>query len=292
MDVPLLDGVQVWLSFAHHRTREDHCREMHWFATCVAEISTQSPQILHVRLPAAIHAGHMKKHLRTLLVGVSALIALGTLSACSGGKTTEATNTSEAVTTPPATAKPFPQSARYIADMKAADGKTMTIGISVDGASIAAYACNGTDDEAWFFGNQADGKIDIKSRFRDTLRAEFTGTDVAGDLTMNGVAYKFTAAPASGAAGMYTATVDGVRASWVLREDGSAIGVQFSPTTGQKLEQSDLQQLADDQFRAQIRNTRKLQQAGQLTKRSNGSMSSTINGTQVTPTLVNGTFRL
>jgi len=234
----------------------------------------------------------MKKHLRTLLVGVSALIALGTLSACSGGKTTEATNTSEAVTTPPASAKPFPQSARYIADMKAADGKTMTIGISVDGASIAAYACNGTDDEAWFFGNQADGKIDIESRFRDTLRAEFTGTDVAGDLTMNGVAYKFTAAPASGAAGMYTATVDGVRASWVLREDGSAIGVQFSPTTGQKLEQSDLQQLADDQFRAQIRNTRKLQQAGQLTKRSNGSMSSTINGTQVTPTLVNGTFRL
>ena len=292
MDVSLLDGVQVLLSFAHHRTREDHCREMHWFATCGAEISTQSPQILHVRLPAAIHAGHMKKHLRTLLVGVSALIALGTLSACSGGKTTEATNTSEAVTTPPATAKPFPQSARYIADMKAADGKTMTIGISVDGASIAAYACNGTDDEAWFFGNQADGKIDIKSRFRDTLRAEFTGTDVAGDLTMNGVAYKFTAAPASGAAGMYTATLDGVRASWVLREDGSAIGVQFSPTTGQKLEQSDLQQLADDQFRAQIRNTRKLQQAGQLTKRSNGSMSSTINGTQVTPTLVNGTFRL
>ena len=153
----------------------------------------------------------MKKHLRTLIVGVSALIALGTLSACSGGKTTEATNTSEAVTTPPAaTAKPFPQSARYIADMKAADGKPMTIGISVDGASIAAYACNGTDDEAWFFGNQTDGKLDIKSRFRDTLKAEFNGTDVAGDLTMNGVAYKFTAAPVSGAAGMYTAEFEGV----------------------------------------------------------------------------------
>ena len=87
---------------------------------------------------------------------------------------------------------------------------------------------------------------------------------------------------------MYTADFEGVRASWVVRPDGSATGVQFSPATGQKLEQSDLQQLADDQ----IRNTRKLQQAGQLTKRSNGSMSSTINGTQVTPTLVNGTFRL
>ncbi len=45
-----------------------------------------------------------------------------------------------------------------MADMVAADGKKMTIGISVDGADIAAYACNGTDDEAWFFGNQTDGK--------------------------------------------------------------------------------------------------------------------------------------
>jgi hypothetical protein len=235
----------------------------------------------------------MKKHLRTLIVGVSALLALGTLSACSGGTSTEATNTSEAVTTPPAkTATPFPQSARYVADMKAADGKTMTIGISVDGASIAAYACNGTDDEAWFFGNQADGKIDIKSRFRDTLRAEFNGTDVAGDLTMNGVAYKFTAPPVSGAAGMYTADFEGVRASWVVRPDDSATGVQFSATTGQKLEQSDIEQLADDQFRAQVRNTRTLQQAAQLTKLQNGSFSSTINGRQVTPTLVTGTFRL
>ncbi len=234
----------------------------------------------------------MRKHFRTLLVSVSALIALGTLSACSGGKTTEATPTSEAVTTPPATATPFPQSARYVADMKAADGKTMTIGISVDGASIAAYACNGTDDEAWFFGNQADGKLDIKSRFRDTLRAEFDGTDVAGDLTMNGVAYKFTAAPATGAAGMYTADFEGARASWVMRADGSAIGVQFSASTGQKLEQSDIQQLADDQFRSQVRNTRKLQQAAQLTKLQDGAMSSTINGRQVTPTLVTGTFRL
>jgi len=90
----------------------------------------------------------MKNCLRTLVVSVSALIALGTLSACSSGTSTEATPTSEAVTTLPATATPFPQSARYIADMKAVDGKTMTIGISVDGTSIAAYACNGTDDEA------------------------------------------------------------------------------------------------------------------------------------------------
>src|SRR3954471_55299 len=146
----------------------------------------------------------MKNHLRTLIVGVSALLALGTLSACSGGTSTEAKSTPApapaTIEAPTPTA--FPQSARYIADMKAADGKTMTIGISVDGADIAAYACNGTDDEAWFFGNQTDGRLDIKSRFHDALKAEFTGSDVAGDLTMNGVAYTSTGAPVSGAAGM------------------------------------------------------------------------------------------
>jgi hypothetical protein len=237
----------------------------------------------------------MKKHLHTLIVGVSALLALGTLSACSGGKTTEATNTSEAVTTAPAaTAKPFPQSARYVADMKAADGKTMTIGISVDGDSIAAYACNGTDDEAWFFGKQADGKLDVKSRFRDTLAGEFNGTDVAGDLTMNGVAYKFTAAPVSGAAGMYTADFEGVRASWVVREDGSAIGVQFNTgsISGRDFEQAELQQLNEQQFRNGVRNKRQLQQASQIQILQNKNARATINSHEVTPTLVNGTFRL
>jgi hypothetical protein len=236
----------------------------------------------------------MKKHLRTLLVGVSALIALGTLSACSGGKTTEATNTSEAVTTPPAkTATPFPQSARYIADMKAADGKTMTIGISVDGSAIAAYACNGTDDEAWFFGNQTDGRLDIKSRFHDALKAEFTGSDVAGDLTMNGVGYTFTAAPVSGAAGMYTADFEGVRASWVVRQDGSAMGVQFNGgISGRDFEQAELQQLKEDQFRSSVRNKRQLVQAQQIVLLENKSARSSINGHDVTPTLVNGTFRL
>ncbi len=235
------------------------------------------------------HAGHMKKLTRTLLVGISALVALGTLSACSGGSSNQATSSSEAPTTTTATPTAFPQSARYIADMTAADGKTMTIGIAVDGDEVAAYACNGTDDEAWFFGNQTDGAIDIKSRFRDTLQAEFDGGSVDGELKMNGVAYQFTAKPVTGEAGMYTAELDGTRASWVVREDGSAIGVQVN---GAVLDAVDVQQLNDAQFRAQVRNKRQLQQAQQITRLSNGSMSSKINGKDVTPTLVNGSFRL
>ena len=231
----------------------------------------------------------MKKLTRTLLVGISALVALGTLSACSGGSSTKASSSAEAPTTTAAASDKFPQSARYIADMTAADGKTMTIGISVDGSEVAAYACNGTDDEAWFFGNQTDGKIDIKSRFRDTLNAEFDGSNVAGDLNMNGVAYQFTAAPVSGDAGMYTAVLDGVRASWVVRENGSAIGVQFN---GVNLDAADVQQLNDAQFRAEVRNKRQLQQAQQITRLANGRASSKINDRDVEPTLVNGSFRL
>jgi len=232
----------------------------------------------------------MKKITRTLLVGISAFVALTTLSACSGGSSNQASSSSESPTTT-AAAPPtaFPQSARYIADMTAADGKTMTIGISVDGDEVAAYACNGTDDEAWFFGNQADGAIDIKSRFRDTLQAEFDGGNVDGDLNMNGVAYQFTAKPVTGEAGMYTAALDGIRASWVVRENGSAVGVQFRNNNDDDI---NVFELNEARFRAEVRNRRLLQQAQQIERLANGRMSSTINGQDVTPTLVDGRFRL
>jgi hypothetical protein len=231
----------------------------------------------------------MKKITRTLLVGISAFVALGTLSACSGGSSNEASSSSAAPTTTTAAPTAFPQSARYIADMTAADGKTMTIGISVDGDEVAAYACNGTDDEAWFFGNQTDGSIDIKSRFRDTLQAEFDGGNVDGDLNMNGVAYQFTAKPVTGDAGMYTAALDGTRASWVVRENGSAVGVQFRNNNDDDL---NVFELNDLRFRAEVRNRRLLQQAQQIERLANGKMSSNINGQDVTPTLVDGRFRL
>jgi hypothetical protein len=233
----------------------------------------------------------MRKHLRTLLIGASAMIALGALSACSSGTSTEATSSQASSSAAPATAAPFPESARYMADMEK-DGKKMTIGISVDGDDITAYACNGVDDEAWFFGNQADGAIDITSKFRDTLKASFTGSDVKGDLTMNGVNYAFTAAAVSDPAGMYSASLDGVRASWIVRPDGSVTGVQFNGgITGRDFEQAELQQLNAIQFQNQIRNKRILQQADQSVNLSNRKLTSKINGKAVTADLVTGNTR-
>lgn len=236
----------------------------------------------------------MKKHIRILLLGVIALLALGALPACSSSTSTNETKASETSTSAaPATPASFPQSAKYIADTKSPDGKPMVIGIAVDGTDIAAYACNGTDDEAWFFGDQKEGKINITSRFKDTLSAEFNGKDVVGDLTMNGVAYKFTAASVPAPAGMYTAEFEGVRASWVVRPDGSATGVQFNGgVSGRDFEQAELQQLNEQQFRTSVRNKRQLQQAQQITLLANKSAKSTINGHEVTPVIVDGNFRL
>lgn len=233
----------------------------------------------------------MRKTLRTLIVGASAVIALGTLSACSGGSNTEATSaapaTSKAATSEAtATLENFPASARYIADMPMADGKTMTLGVAVDGEKVVAYACDGSDDEAWFFGKQTDGKLDITGKFQDTLNATYNGKDVVGDLTMNGVSYTFNAPQVADPAGMYTAELDGVRASWVVRPDQSATGVQFNGgISGRDFEQAELQQLREQQFRDQVRSKRLLQQAAQL---QFGTWKSSINGRPVTARLVTG----
>lgn len=235
----------------------------------------------------------MRKRTRSLFVAVSALVALGTLSACSNSSTPEATSPAQPAPET-STAAPFPASARYMADMTATDGKTMTIGISVDGSDVAAYACNGTDDEAWFFGTQTDGAIDLKSRFRDTLAAEFNGTDVTGEVMMNGVEYTFSAASVTGVAGMYTAESDGVRASWVVRPDGSAVGVQFSGFAqgDRNFDVFNLDELSDFDVRNDVRNKRKLAPAGPIEFPPGANPRATINGVSVTPTLVTGTFRL
>jgi len=233
----------------------------------------------------------MRRTLQILLLGLAAIMALGTLTACSGGPAGDASSAAP-TTAASATPTPFPGSARFMADTEK-DGRKMAIGISVDGDEITAYACNGVDDEAWFFGDQADGAIDIENKFRDTLKASFNGTDLSGDLTMNGVTYRFTAAPVSGTAGMYTADLDGVRASWIVRPDGSVTGVQFNGgITGRDFEQAELQQLNQAQFQAQVRNKRILQQADQTVQLSNnGTLTSRINGRTVTATLVRGNTR-
>ena len=227
-----------------------------------------------------------------MLGGITALAAFATLTACSGTSTTESTTSAQPA--PNTSAGPaVPEAARYMADMESDDGQTMTIGLSVEGADVAAYACNGTDDEAWFFGGQTDGVTDLKSRFRDTLTAQFDGAVATGEVVMNGVSFDFTANQVSGLAGMYTAESDGVRASWVVRPDGTATGVQFSGFTegDRNFDPFNLDEFSDFDVRNDVRPRRNLQPAGPIDF-PEGRPRASINGEPVTPELVTGSFRL
>ncbi|NTY63714.1 hypothetical protein [Mycolicibacterium sphagni] len=230
----------------------------------------------------------MRKHLRTLLACVIATAALGTVTACSGGSSTTANSTTPSPST--AIVKDFPKSAHYIADMPMADGKTMTIGVAVEGDKIAAYACDGSKDEAWFFGTQKDGALDITSRYQDTLKASFDGSAVVGQLTMNDVNYTFTAASVPSPAGMYTAAANGVRASWVVRADNTITGVQFK--TSNDSDTSDLVQANEQKFRDQVRQRRQARLLQPAPPLEFGTWRSTVNGVPVTAILVNGDTRL
>jgi hypothetical protein len=76
----------------------------------------------------------MKKYTRALMVGVGAVLALGTFTACSSGTTEQAATTTE--TTPAAattTAAAMPEMADFIAEVQKPDGSTMTMAIAVEG---------------------------------------------------------------------------------------------------------------------------------------------------------------
>jgi hypothetical protein len=231
----------------------------------------------------------MRKPFRTLMISTGALIALGSLPACSGGSSsgpaTEAESSTAATTSVAAApADDFPQTARYIADMPMPDGGTMTLGVAVSGEKVVAYACDGSKDEAWFFGSQDDGALDITGKFRDTLVADYDGGNVVGDLTMDGVTYTFTAPQVADPAGMYTAELGGVRASWVVRPDDTMTGVQFTPRDDDKT----VFELQGEEFRQRVRNARELTPAPALTV---DGLRTTINGQPVVAELVTGDTR-
>jgi hypothetical protein len=232
---------------------------------------------------AAIMLSGMRKHTRMLLIGASALIALG-LTACSGG------NEPASTSAPTATNTPFPQSAHYIADVPGTDGKTVTIGVAVTGNDVAAYACDGTSDEAWFFGNHKDGSLDLTGKFQDHLKASFDGSKVIGKLTLNDVDYDFAAAEVPAPAGIYTAAVGDARASWVVRSDRSITGV-LSANSKRDREVIDQINAQQADFKAQVRARRIARQLSQAPPLQYGTWQSTINGTPVVAIIVDGNTR-
>jgi hypothetical protein len=224
----------------------------------------------------------MKNYTRARVAGAFAVIALGTLTACSSGSQQAASSTS--------TAAPMPSSATFIADVPESNGQTMTMAVTVEGEKVVAYGTNGTNDEAYFFGSQKDGQMDLMSMYGDNLKASFDGGRLSGEVTMNEPnvsPVKFGASSVAAPAGLYTAAHDTARATWVVRPDHTMAGVMDNSAPGDH-KVTDAIMARDQAFKDKVRQMRlgrQLQQAPQMTY---GTWSMPMDGSTVTAVRVTG----
>ncbi len=228
----------------------------------------------------------MKKYTRALVVGAGAIIAFGMLTACSSG-TKQETPAASATTS---TAAAMPASATYIADVPEKDGSTMTMAITVEGDKVVAYATNGTNDEAYFFGTQKDGQIDLMSMYGDEVKASFDGAKVNGEMTMNETEVapmKFAASSVAAPAGLYTATHDNARASWVVRPDNSMVGVMDNSAPGDH-KVTDAAAAHDQAFKDKVRQMRIDRQLQQAPPMNITTRQMNMGGTTATAVRVTG----
>lgn len=185
---------------------------------------------------------------------------------------------------------PMPRTATYIADLPAGPGGTMTVAITVEGDKVVAYATNGGDDEAYFFGSHEHGRMSLMSMYADTIEASVTGTNIEGALTMNEkvtVPMKFAAAPVAAPAGIYTADHGGSRASWVVRPNRTMVGVMDNSAPGDH-KVTDALAAQDQAFRDEVRQTRIDRQMRPAPQMTYGTWSSQMHGSTVTAVRVTG----
>jgi hypothetical protein len=228
----------------------------------------------------------VKKFIRALAVSAGAAIAFGMFTACSSGTKEEAPAASATTSTGAA----MPESATFVADMPEADGKAMTMAITVEGDKVVAYATNGTNDEAYFFGTQKDGQMDLMSMYGDNLKASFDGTKVDGEITMNETdarPVKFAASSVTAPAGMYTATHDNARATWIVRPDHTMVGVMDNSSPGDH-KVTDAIMAREQEFKDRVRQMRMDRQLQQAPQMQMDSMDADMGGSMVRVTRVTG----
>lgn len=229
------------------------------------------------------------KQMRLLILFAGVFIAL--VTACGGDKETVESTPTRAET-PPSTAA-MPQAATFIADIPAAEGKSpmaMAMAVTVDGDRVVAYGCNGINDEAWFFGTQKDGVMNLTSKYQDTMTASFDGTNLTGTMTMNkpdATPIEFTASAAPEPAGIYTATMGDARATWVVMSDQRMLGVR-QPNSKNDREVIDQINAQQAEFKEKVRQARLQRQLEQAQELAYGTWSTSMNGTSTTAMRVTG----
>lgn len=117
-----------------------------------------------------------------------------------------------------------------------AEGDILVAVVVEDGA-VVAYACDGTAAgvavNAWFSGAVTDGGFSLTHASKPiTLTGSFTGDTLDASLDVDGAAMAFTAAPATGDAGLYEADDGDLRGGWIFTGDGDQRGAVLSRSTG------------------------------------------------------------
>lgn len=149
-------------------------------------------------------------------------IALVVLSACGGGGSDEATDST------PAAARTY---------VGTAQGTAAFVAVAFDGSRVLAYVCDGVPAEpagtsptiqAWFNAS-SDGAVVNATQPAGQLQLRFTDTEMTGTLTLaDGRALGVTGRTVAGDAGLYRAeaTGSGARAvaGWILAADGQQRG--------------------------------------------------------------------
>lgn len=224
----------------------------------------------------------MAKRISALRAGSSAIVALGLLTACSTGATEQPASTG--------TATAMPASVTFMADVHEEGGDTMTMAVTVEGAKVPAYTTNGNNDEAYFFGTQKDDHMDLMSMYGDNLKASFDGGRLTGEVTMNEprvASVKFAASSVAAPAGLYTATHDGARASWVVRPDHTMTGVMDNSAPGNH-KVTDAVMARSQAFKDSVRQMRLDRQLHQAPPMAYGTWSMPMGGSMMKAVRVTG----
>ena len=184
----------------------------------------------------------------------------------------------------------MPEMADFIAEVKKPNGSTMTMAIAVEGENVVAYATNGTNNEAYFFGTQKDGQMELMSMYADEIKASFDGSNINGEMAMNdegATVQKFAATRVQAPAGMYTAARGNSRATWIVRPNNTTVGVMDNSAPGDH-KVTDAIAAKDQAFKDSVRQKRldrQLQQAPQLQM---DTMEADMNGSMMPVTRVTG----
>jgi hypothetical protein len=130
------------------------------------------------------------------------------------------------------------------------DDGPAAIAVAVLGNQAAAYVCDGRNVESWFRGSVDGGRISLKSKSGEMLRAELDGDHIKGTVQIKNDTQKFEINEASKPAGLYRARGSETTIGWIVLEDGSQVGVQTTgaeSTAAPQLDPENAQVMVDGQ---------------------------------------------